>query len=175
MGVITRFGPEKLICGVLTSRPESCKAITDALTGLYGPADLTGSPELFTYTDYYDAEMGTPIYRFFLSFEDLVRPDSLAAVKIATNRIEERFAGGGLRPVNLDPGLLSLQRLVLASTKDNGRRIPLRDGIYAEITLVYVDGDYRPLDWTYPDYQSRAYRDLMKEIRGIYRKQLKQL
>jgi hypothetical protein len=175
MGAIERFGKEKLICGVLTSRPELYEMIVDELTDRYGPVDLSGAPEPFTYTDYYDREMGTPIYRFFLSFEDLVLPDSLAAVKIATNGIEDRFAVDGLRPVNLDPGLISLQRLILASTKDNGRRIPLQAGIYAEITLIYVEGDYQPLDWTYPDFRSRSYRDLMKEIRQIYRNQLKHL
>ncbi len=175
MGAIESFRPEKLICGVLTSRPELIERIIGQLSATYGSVDLRSPSEPFTFTNYYEREMGSPIYRFFLSFETLIAPDCLADVKIATNRIETVFAGSGMRPVNLDPGLLSLQRLILASTKDNGRRIPLREGIYAEITLIYVEGDYLPLDWTYPDFKSRSYRDIMKEIRGIYRAQLKHI
>lgn len=175
MGDILSFKPEKHICGVLTSRLECIDTLVEKLERAFGTIDFKSEPEQFTYTSYYDAEMGSPIYRFFVSFDDLVAPDTLSTIKTRTNKIEEEFLSDSRRAVNLDPGLLSLQRLVLASTKDNGRRIPLSDGIYAEITLIYVEGDYVPLDWTYPDFRSRRYRDIMKQIRQTYRTQLKQL
>jgi len=175
MGEIHVFKLEKLICGVLTSRPEAVETIQSSLEQSFGPVDFKSNLEEFTYTDYYNKEMGTPIYRFFVSFGDLVAPETLPDIKIKTNELETAFIADGQRKVNLDPGLLSLQRLVLASTKDNGRRIPLSDGVYAEITLIYVNGDFESLDWTYPDYRSRPYRDIMKGIRDVYRNQLKQL
>jgi hypothetical protein len=66
-----------------------------------------------------------------------------------------------------------LGRFVLATTKDFAHRIPLHDGIYAEVTLLYRNKDYVPLPWTYPDYRSRAYRDELLRARARYRKQLK--
>lgn len=134
------------------------------------------SPVLpFEYTDYYCEEMGKPLWRCFFAFAELVPPDRLAEIKLLTNRIEAGFSTDRRRNVNLDPGLISLDRLVLASTKDNGRRIPLAKGIYGEVTLVYIDKAFRPLEWTYPDYRSDEYRFLLGSIRTIYRNQLKQM
>ena len=175
LGRRSDFIPEKLICGVLTSNPESDDRVISRLRERFGSIDYTCSPFPFTYTGYYDDEMGTPITRFFLSFECLVDPTGLAAIKNFTNTIEEEFSEGGKRRVNLDPGLISLKRLILASTKDNGRRIPLSDGIYAEITLIFTDGTFHPVPWTYPDYRTERYLDVMKTIREIYKTQLKRL
>ena len=119
--------------------------------------------------------MGVPISRYFVAFKELVIPDTLADIKVFTNEIENRYADGGKRRINLDPGLISLKRLILASTKDNGRRVPLSKGIYAEITLVFIDGAFQPVPWTYPDYRSDAYIEMMGEIREMYKSQLKRL
>ena len=75
--------------------------------------------------------------------------------------------------MNLDPGLLSLPRFVLATTKESAHRIPLEEGIYAEITLLYEKGSFRPLAWTYPDFRSEGYIVLLNEIRLRYKSQLK--
>jgi Domain of unknown function (DUF4416) len=97
-----------------------------------------------------------------------VDPADLADVKRATNGIEDAFREDGDRKLNLDPGLLNLSRFVLATTKDHAHRIPLRDGIYAEVTLVFAHGEFRPLPWTYPDFRSEPVRAALKEIRGRY-------
>jgi hypothetical protein len=175
VGTIQTFRPEKLICGVLTSRVELIDPVISKLTISFGPVDYRSREIPFDFTPYYDDEMGTPIVRLFLAFDTLLQPDRLAECKVKTNQIEDEFSEGNRRRVNLDPGLISLKRLILASTKDNGRRIPLSDGIYAEITLIYVEGSFQPVPWTYPDYRSDFYLDAMKEIRDIFRAQLKQI
>ncbi len=175
MGRIEGFRPEKLVCGVLVSKTELMDGVKERLSAEFGAADFEGGPLPFTFTGYYDDEMGRSITRFFLAFEQLVAPDKLADFKILTNEIESRYTEDGNRRVNIDPGLISLQRLILASTKDNGRRIPLAKGIYAEITLVFTNGAFHPVAWTYPDYSSPEYLAIMREIREIYKSQLKQL
>jgi len=175
LGRRSDFNPEKLICGVLTSREELMGEVTGNLLSRFGEIDYQSGRIAFDYTDYYDREMGRPIARFFFSFKELVSPDILAGVKIGTNQIEELYLVEGNRRVNLDPGLISLKRLILASTKDNGRRVPLSEGIYGEITLVFIDGIFQPVPWTYPDYRSAEYLEVMQKIREIYKAQLKQL
>ena len=118
--------------------------------------------------------MGKGIERWFYSFEKLVSPEELSRIKIRTNELEERHAVEGLRKVNYDPGLLDLNRLILATTKNVGHRIPLTDGIYAEVTLLYMKKAFHALPWTYPDYQSPEYIEILKEIRTLYRLKLKQ-
>ena len=146
----------------------------------------------FTSTDYYTREMGTGLRRVFFAVEELVDPSRLAELKKRSDELETRFSRRespatvddgrrgsraqevpeSCRRVNFDPGLLTLGRLILASTKDNAQRIPLSDGVYAEITLLYRKGDFEPLRWTYPDYQSESYRAILREIRWRYKTQL---
>jgi len=163
------------MCGVLSSRAEHLVSLLDELSSRFGAIDYQGGPLPFDFTGYYNDEMGVPISRYFVAFKELVIPDTLADIKVLTNEIENRYADGGKRRINLDPGLISLKRLILASTKDNGRRVPLSKGIYAEITLVFIDGAFQPVPWTYPDYRSDAYIEMMGEIREMYKSQLKRL
>lgn len=142
----------------------------------FGPIELRSQIFPFTYTDYYEAEMGRDIKRQFLSFQRLIDPGVLAGIKLFTNKLEEKLqkeeASTG-RPINLDPGYLASSKLVLASTKDYYHRIYLERGIYAEVTLRYVKGAFEPLPWTYPNYRSKEYIDFFIETRTLYMKKLK--
>ena len=172
MGQILPFTPEKLIVAILISRRRVRSSLFEQLENSYGRIDYA-SPDLpFPYTHYYDEEMGTPITRLIVSFGRLVDPGTLALIKMQTNRLESEYAEEGKRKVNLDPGLLSLSRLILASSKDGSHRIPLERGVYAEVTLVYEGGEYRALPWTYPDYASSQYRSILKQMRNLYRAQI---
>lgn len=142
-----------------------------ALEDAFGALDYQSDEIPFTFTDYYTSEMGDGIRRIFFAVADLYDPSELAPVKVTTDEIEQRFASDG-RSVNLDPGMLTLGRLILASTKDNAQRIPLRDGIYAEITLLYRKGSFEALPWTYPDYRSAAYHEVLDNLRTRYKQQL---
>jgi hypothetical protein len=173
MGRILEFDKEKLVVGVLFHDPAMEAASLAGLARLFGKIDYTSPRIDFTFTSYYDEELGAPITRLFAAFERLVPPDELAAVKRATNDLEQSFVSDGRRRFNLDPGLLSLSRLVLASTKPSSHRVPLRDGIYAEIELMFERGAFRPVEWTYADYRSPAYLALFGEIRELYKKNLK--
>lgn len=172
MGTEKSFTREKLVVGMLISREELRDEVERRLCSAYGPMDLVKGPFPFDFTDYYDEEMDRPIMRWFYSFRDPVDPSRLADIKLFTNRLEEELAREGKRKVNLDPGLLALSRFVLATTKDNAHRIPLREGIFAEVTLLYRRKDFEVLEWTYPDYRSRTNRDVLREIRELYKKNL---
>jgi hypothetical protein len=142
--------------------------VESALAEAFGPLHQVGTTLDFAFTHYYEAEMGSVLNRLFYVFDELVAPDTLSAAKQQTNRIEANLARDGRRRVNLDPGLLLPGRFILATTKDAAHRIPLSDGIYAEITLLFSKGDFRPLPWTYPDFQSDEYRAVLRDIRAAY-------
>ena len=146
--------PAKLLVGLLFRSPDVQLQILHALQETFGPLDFLTQPEPFTFTTYYDREMGSGLLRQTIAFHDLVDPATLADVKVTTNALEHRFATQGKRAINIDPGLLCEERLVLASGKNFTHRIYLRDGIYADLTLIYQKGSYRALPWTYPDYQT---------------------
>jgi len=143
----------------------------------YGPTDEVSEFWPFDTTDYYELEMGENLQRQFVSFERLVNPEELAHIKRHTNEQEERLTydcglAKGQRPVNLDPGYISLSKLVLATTKDYSHRIYLRDGVYAECTLHYEDGKWVPWPWTYPDYADTRYHPFFERVRERYKVKL---
>lgn len=139
----------------------------------FGPAALTSKPFAFTETDYYTTTMGPDLRKQFFAFAESVDPQVLAEVKRQTNRWEIEYAELAdhpeLRPLNLDPGYVTLAKLVLASTKDHAHRIYLHDGIYAEVTLGYRRGGWRSFDWTYPDYQREDYQQFFTRCRELLR------
>ncbi len=174
MGKINKYLSEKLVIGVLTARQEQTDRLIDKLKEHFGPIDYRSSLLKFKFTDYYTKEMGQDIMRFFVSFENLIQPDTLSEIKILTNKLEQLFTEDAMRKINLDPGILGLNRFILASTKAAAHRVPLMNGIYAELTLWYVKKKFRPLEWTYPDFRGEEYNKILRDIREIYKGQLKQ-
>ncbi len=136
---------------------------------IFGQMDYLSAPGSFPYTTYYDREMGGGIRRQTAAYLDLVGQVTLPDIKLRTNAIEEQLSQAGSRQVNIDPGMLSEERFVLATGKNFTHRIYLRDGIFADLTLMYQKGAYRPLPWTYPDYREPEFIDLL----GVLRKKLR--
>ena len=169
MGQIRQVEPVKLFVGMLSAYPGALADAEAALVEPLGPVDVRSDIFAHEFTEYYRDEMGQPLVRLFVSFERLIAPDQVVAVKRLTNEIENRIAGEGqwpvLRPMNLDPGYIAPSKLVLASTKDYSHRIHLQEGIYAEVTLLFVRGDWKDLEWTYPDYRTPAYHKFFTQVR----------
>jgi len=168
MGEVRSFDPSMLIMGVLSSDEERHPELFSLLTKQFGPILEESEKVPFTFTDYYNKEMGSEPQRFFLVFEKLYDPSLLAEAKLITNMIEEEFKQDGGRTINLDPGLLSAANLILATTKNRSHRIPLQKGIYAEVTLFYENGGFNALPWTYADYRSKEFCMLFKRYRSEY-------
>jgi len=139
----------------------------------FGQTIMTTEAMPFTYTDYYCKEMGSPLYRLILAFSELVKRDSLPEIKMKTNKMENDFLEEGKRRINLDPGLITLENICLATTKPFTHRIYLGKGIWAEITLIYRGESYRRLEWTYPDYGSDELIGIFNNLRETYRGRLR--
>jgi len=175
MGKIMSSCPVKIITGLIFKDQKIFEKATAFLSKNLGPIDLESAPFLFKFTNYYNDEMGTGLKRKFLSFKKLEKSEDIYKVKIFTNKLEEKFSVSGKRKVNIDPGYLTLSKLVLLTTKDYSHRIHLRNGIHAEITLCFKDKAYQPLEWTYPDYKTEGYREFFNHVRGIYIKDLEEV
>jgi len=177
MAVARPYTDCALVMGVLSSAEDERGRLLSVLEEAFGPIQLASPTMDFSYTDYYDNEMGSRHVRYLLMFRNLVDPSTLADIKTATNRMELSFAvpagcASGRR-VNLDPGVLSLSNFILATCKDRSHRIPLKDGIYAETTLIYQNKDFQRLPWTYADYSSDEVRAVLRSFRDEYRRLLK--
>ena len=171
MATAKAFQRCSLVIGVLSTAEERRDEIISILEKEFGPVLLQSPVMEFSFTDYYDGEMGGRPVRYLLLFRELVDPSMLADFKIRTNEIEKTFLSpDGGRMVNLDPGILSLSSFILATCKDRAHRIPLHDGIYAETTLIYRNHDFQSLDWTYADYRSDGIRKILRDFRDLHKK-----
>ena len=170
MGEIHGFEEEKLIIGIIYSDMTVYNEAVKILEERFGPID--GESERFSFSrefsNYYDEELGGEGDRVILSFRDTVEPSRQSEIKSMTNEIEARFSVGGKRKINIDPGFINHGRLMLATTKAAGFRIPLSDGIYTELTLFWAKGGWHKLPWTYRDYQSEKVQKFLTETRARY-------
>ncbi|HOD36041.1 MAG TPA: DUF4416 family protein [Syntrophales bacterium] len=173
MSELRKPDPVKLVCSVFASDRETLIDALRVLSDLYGRADYLSEYLAFDATDYYAREMGPSLVRRFVSYEDLIEPDALPSIKKAVNEVERRFSEGGNRRVNIDPGCVSGGHLVLATGKSGAHRPYLRDGVYADLTLIFGNEAFRSLEWTYPDYADGKVRAIFTLIRKKYLLQLR--
>jgi hypothetical protein len=180
-------GPVKLIVGILYSDEGLLEKGLSLLSEAYGSLDFR-------------PEMGSPIFRIFVSHERLIHPRGLSRIKVETNTMEEKLAvdlrsgrvgnlpertanlpeasenlpeGVPRRKVNFDPGYLDYDKFVLASAKYNGQKIYLDHGIWADLTLHYEKGRFDPYPWSFPDFKAGLYDAVFLEIRGRFKEQRK--
>ena len=153
--------------------PELAKTLI-ALEECYGRIDYRSSLLAFDRTTYYNREMGSRLRRMLLSFEQLIARDRLVEVKQYAYQLETCAAdASGKRTVNIDPGLLSPENLVLATGKNFTHRIYLGSGIFAEVTLIFQNKQFGALPWTYPDYASPEMCKILAWMRNNLMAQLK--
>jgi hypothetical protein len=168
--------PGLLVIAAFSRHSEALNWANQHLAKHFGPIALTSPTFVFNQTKYYEPTMGPDLLKQLLAFEQLVPQQQLAGIKLRTNDLEKELATTGsyseTRPLNLDPGLLTLGKFLLATTKDQAHRIYLRDGIYAEVTLRFQEGQFEPWPWTYADYRQPEVRTALKEFRSYYKDRL---
>ncbi len=176
MGDLRFPSPALLVAASFSRHDEALAWARDRLQQLFGPIALISTRISFHHTKYYESSMGPDLRKQLIAFEQLVSREQLAAIKLQTNDLERELAEKGIyaepRPLNIDPGLLTLGKFELATTKDQAHRIYLKDGIFAEVTLHYHAGQYEPWPWTYADYREPEVLASLKGFRDYFRQRL---
>jgi hypothetical protein len=120
--------------------------------------------------------MGSGLVKRFWAFESLMDPATIVDRKLATNawEVEYALAAGHAeaRPLNLDPGYVTLGKVVLASTKDHYQRLYLDRGIYAEVTLHLRHKRWQTAEWTFADYRRADYQEFFSACRTYLKSQM---
>ena len=167
--------PVKLFMSLIAMEDDIFHQGVKDLRSAFGEADRISERLPFDLTDYYAPEMGKPLFRHFITFERLISIPILPDIKQATNRLEEKYAIlDGKRRINIDPGYMCLEHVILATTKGYTHRPYLRDGIYADLVLIYRHKSFQPLEWTYPDYRQEGVIVLFNQFRKEYLEDLRE-
>ena len=160
--------PVKPFLAVLFRPAVDPSGFLESVKDFFGQIDCSYGPVLFGFSEYYKDEMGSGLLKSYYTFQTLMDRETLSEKKQFTNAVEQRSLILGKRSINLDPGYLAPDKLVLATTKDFYHRIYLSGGIYGEVTLHFRKGAFRYFSWTYPDYKDPAFLDFLTTARAGY-------
>ena len=174
--------PAKLIISMFTSDKCLFSLYKEELIKRFGEVDIESNVQPFDFTDYYEKEFGKNLVQKLFSFSTLIRQDELAEIKIITNSLENNNIDKNIktnithpkRKINIDPGYITLDKYILASTKNGPSRIYLNKGIYAEITLRFINKSFVTCEYTYPNYKTNEYIIFLNSVRQKYKLQLRE-
>ncbi|HBZ87028.1 MAG: hypothetical protein A2509_03440 [Candidatus Edwardsbacteria bacterium RIFOXYD12_FULL_50_11] len=178
MAIVRSVKPVKFFLGLIYSQEVSLWDLERELQKRFGTIDRKSPVLDFSgSTDYYSPEMGPKLFRAWWSLHQLGDPGKLPELKLLSNQLEDEYlkaSEGTGRIVNIDPGYVNEARVILASCKDFSHRVYLGQGIYGDVTLIYRGDGFKPLEWTYPDYQCPEAFRYFQALKDDYRKQIKE-
>jgi hypothetical protein len=155
----------KLVISFISKSEELINSCIEKAAEKFSPPDYVSGFIDFTHTHYYEDEFGGGLKRRFAAFSKLFDRKDIVKAKKFTNVLENETAHNGKRKINIDPGFLSIENFILATGKNFTHRVYLKDGIFADLTLIFTKNDFKELAWTYPDYKERAVKDMLIKIR----------
>ena len=131
---------------------ENCKK---ELMEKFGLVEKETSPYDFDkFTKYYEKEMGKGLLKRFLIFKKEINKNDLVEIKLFTTGIEKKYSKESKRTINLDPGYISKDELVLASfKKGTNYKEKISETIYAHKVLEFKDSKAITFWHTFPDYR----------------------
>ena len=165
--------PVMVVVGAMAPDEELARAAVAELAAPLGGIGLEGRWAAFDQTGYYEPEMGPHLVRTYCACAGLVAAESLVDLKHRAWQVEQEHSTRGRRRVNLDPGVLDLGKLVLASFKPGPYKLYLGRGVWADLVLHYSDGAFRPLPWTFPDLREGRHQELFDSARRRYKELLR--
>ena len=170
-----RPAPAKLFVAAMFREEEVLESAVSELEDAFGEVELRSEVFEFNFTRYYEEEFGQGLRKLFLAFKEPFKREALVEAKLRCMEVERRLSVQGRRKVNLDPGYVTLNSVVLSTRKDRAHRIYLGKGVFAEVTLIYVAGRFEPLPWSYADYRTEVaqrfflrVRERLKEYHKIF-------
>ncbi len=168
MGQIQKQPHQNPFCALMWTCDDHYQKAINLLEQKFG--ETLGQGPVYPVTDftqYYQKEFGPDLKKQLLVFEPPVPLDHFHEIKLWSQALEYQLADpqSENRVINLDPGYLGPSQLVLFSTKGYSHRIYQGHGIYAEVTLLYMHGQFKKLPWSYPDYTWKPNLSFLKKMR----------
>ncbi len=173
MSTLHEAEPVKPVASIFSADRAALAEAARRLEERTGCFDYVSEESFFDRTDYYEPEMGSGLVRRFFAVEELMDPMGLVGLKVFCAGLETELSVDGRRRVNIDPGYVSPERLLLATGKNFTHRVYLGRGVYGDLTLMYQNGCFQVLPWTYPDYATEIVRRTMADIRAKLMEQLR--
>ena len=157
----------KLIIGVMYSDENLMEEVKGKLKEKFG--EVEGEIRYgFSFTRYYEEEMGKNLKKNILAFKQPIRKERLSEIKDYTDELEDEYRIKGKRRVNIDPGYLTEEEFMLASHKKSPYKAGVGGNVYAHLTLKFENGKYVITPRTYPDFKIKKVQEfLITQLRKL--------
>jgi hypothetical protein len=136
------------------------KSKTD-LVKKYGPIKIESPVYDFSFTNYYEPEMGKNLKKKFLIFEKEVSKEEMADVKFFITEIEKKYSNDTGRTVNIDPGYLSETELQLATFKEKSFKEKIHDKVWVHKVLEFDGDTIKQFFHTFADYRDKKNQEFI--------------
>ncbi len=166
MAQIKEPSKAKLIVGLMYSNDQILARALYCLVQQFGPIQINGPTIEFNFTKYYEEEMGELLKKTYIAFTAPIKIESLPEIKQFTNKIECDLSKQEKRTINIDPGYVTVNQVVLASAKEHPHRIYLSCGIYGQIVLVFCRNEWIPVEKTFADYKQKEVKEFLISVRS---------
>lgn len=174
MSHLFRPPPGQLFASLLFNKSlHSEEEVLSLWTNKWGNGEVL-RPSFNPMMKYYGPEMGGEenLQRLIVLSNPLVEREILVDSKLWS--VEKEYqSNSDKRSINIDPGLMTLENIILGTGKIYGHRPYLGKGVYADLNLLYVSGSYSPLEWTYPDYKEKEVISFFNHWRNSLHSKLK--
>lgn len=153
----------KLVIGIMYSDKELFEEVKKVLEEKFSRIEDFVSYD-FNFTRYYEEEMGPNLKKDVLIFEREIKEEQLAEIKKYTNSLEDNYRRNGNRRINIDPGYLTKEELILASNKKSNYKAEIGKNIYSHLTLRFENSKCVNTARTYPDYRTEKVQCFLTKI-----------
>lgn len=134
----------------------------------FGEVIIESKPYEFSFTDYYNKEMGIGLVKRFIVFKKEISKEELAEIRKKTGEIEDKFRVDGKRKINLDPGYINKKEVVLASVKRSDFKEELGNDIFAHRIYSFEDDKVKTFFHTFPDYKVKENIEFFLKIKDKF-------
>lgn len=142
-----------LFMAVMYSSEDVFAKTKNDLISEYGEVKAESFTYSFSFTDYYEQEMGLNLKKKFLIFNKEVSKKDLIEIKFFITEIEEKYSQDNKRTVNIDPGYLSSKELVLATFKQRSFKEKIHDKVWLHKVLEFDGNNIKHFFHTFADYK----------------------
>ncbi len=164
--------PVKLYISIIYREEPVRGEAKELMVRRWGKIDFESELLPFNPSDKLAEEMGVPLFRTFVSFENLIDPGQIGLVKIGCIGVEERLRHQGKRRINLDPGYIDSHKALITSTHPGPAKVYLASGVYLDMALLFPKGKCQALPWSLPEFKAQAYDETFLSLLSRYKTQL---
>jgi len=167
MAKIKQVLKAKLFIGILYKEKEIYNKVLKELTDKCGSLEEDSIEYNFDqFTNYYEKELGEKLLKKIIVFKNLIDREDLADIKVFTNSLEDKYSINNKRTINLDPGYLTKEQLVLASVKDSPYKVYIGKGIFAHLTYYFGKNKCIEALRTFPDFRDKKVQMFFVKVKN---------